>query len=396
MSVASLLSPEVQAFMRVHAQDDPAKLVLAGHRYPSIPIKEVAAQLQARQKAKHKFSEWHQAQGLIFPPVLSVEQASSEVTARYKSSLVSGNHLVDLTGGMGVDTFYLSQSFQQTDYVEQQTELVALAQHNFKELDARQITTHHGSAEEFLDQMHSQADCIYIDPARRDAQQKKVFRLEDCSPDVVALQELLLTKGKQVLIKTAPLLDIQAVLLSLKCVEKVVVIAVNQECKEVLYMQNPAFVGENTIDTVHFLHDDVQEFNFSKSQEESTQVNYAEPLDYLYEPNAAVLKAGAFKSVAKAFQLNKLHPNSHLYTSKVLDKHFPGRAFEVKSISKYNRKSIRALIPSGKANITVRNFPDSVQQIRKKTGLQEGGETYVFATTDINNQLILLVTEKIF
>lgn len=371
-----------------------AQLVLEGHKYPDIPIKAVAAQIQARQKAKHKFPEWYQKPGILFPPVLSVEQASSEITARYKATLVQGKHLIDLTGGMGVDTYYLSQSFQQTDYVEQQEELVAMATHNFQTLGQSQIKTHHSSAEDFLDKLASKADCIYLDPARRDEQKRKVFRLEDCTPNVVELQKSLLDKGGKVLIKTAPLLDIHAALEALSHVEKVVVIAVNQDCKEVLYLLDRDFEGETQIETIHFLHDSTQNFGFSRSEEEVAKVTFSEPLGYLYEPNAAILKAGAFKAVAAAFQVYKLHPNSHLYTSVVLQPHFPGRIFRVKAVSKYNKKSLKMLLPSGKANITTRNFPDRVEQVRKKTGLREGGEMYIFATTDIHGKNIIIIAEK--
>lgn len=394
LSISTLLRPEVQAFIHAHEQDDVAQLVLHGHQYPDIPIKAVAAQIQARQKAKPKFPEWYQQAGVIFPPALSVEQASSEITARYKASLVQGKHLVDLSGGMGVDTYYLSQSFQYTDYVEQQEVLVALATHNFQTLGQSQIKTHHSSAEDFLEKLSSTADCLYLDPARRDEQKRKVFRLEDCTPNVVALQEILLDKGKKVLIKTAPLLDIHAALEDLFQVEKVVVIAVNQDCKEVLYLLDHEMEGETQIETIHFLHDRVQNFVFNRSQEERAEVTYSEPLAYLYEPNAAILKAGAFKAIAEAFQVHKLHPNSHLYTSTDFRAHFPGRIFRIKEVSKYHKKTLKALIPSGKANITTRNFPDSVQQIRKKTGVKEGGETYIFATTDQNDKNILLIAEK--
>ncbi|WPP52300.1 THUMP-like domain-containing protein [Catalinimonas niigatensis] len=395
LSTSNLLRPEVQAFIHAHEQDDVVQLVLQGHQYPDIPIKAVAAQIQARQKAKHKFPDWYQQAGVIFPPTLSVEQASSEITARYKASLMRGKHLVDLSGGMGIDTYYLSQSFQYTDYVEQQEALVALAAHNFQTLGQSQIKTHHSTAEEFLEKLSSKAECLYLDPARRDEQKRKVFRLEDCTPNVVALRDVLLDKGKKVLIKTAPLLDIHAALEELSHVEKVVVIAVNQDCKEVLYLLDREMEGETQMETIHFLHDSVQNFVFSRSQEERAEVTYAEPLSYLYEPNATILKAGAFKAIAEAFQMHKLHPNSHLYTSNELQSHFPGRIFRIKEVSKYHKKSLKALIPSGKANITTRNFPDSVQQIRKKTGIKEGGDTYIFATTAQDNKNILLITEKI-
>lgn len=393
--ISTLLKAEVQAFIREHEKDDPSQLVLAGHKFPEIPIKEVAAQIQARQKAKHKFPEWYRVSGIVFPPSLSIEQASSETTARYKASLVSGNHLLDLTGGMGIDTYYLSHSFQKTDYVEQQAALFELAGHNFKILASAQIRTHHTKAENFLAQLDHQVDCIYIDPARRDDQKRKVFRLEDCTPDVVSLQASLFEKSNQVLLKTAPLLDIKAALQVLEYVKKVIVIAVNQDCKEVLYLLDKKYNEEPGLETVHFLGGTSQKFSFSKSQEEEAKVHYAEPLNFIYEPNAAILKAGAFKAIAEVFQLQKLHPNSHLYTSNVLKAEFPGRIFQLKAVSKYNKKALKTVLPSLKANLTTRNFPESVVQIRKKTGLKEGGNTYIFATTDIHNNHILLISEKV-
>ncbi|MDF9796192.1 hypothetical protein OKW21_001455 [Catalinimonas alkaloidigena] len=393
--ISTLLKAEVQAFIRAHEKDDPAQLVLAGHKFPEIPIKEVAAQIQARQKAKQKFPEWYETSGIVFPPSLSVEQASSEITARYKATLVSGSHLLDLTGGMGIDTYYLSQSFQKTDYVEQQSALFELVRHNFKVLANTSIRPHHANAEDFLAQLNHTVDCIYLDPARRDDQKRKVFRLEDCTPNVIELQSRLLEESKQVLIKTAPLLDIQAALRSLKHVKKIIVIAVNQDCKEVLYLLDKRHDDEPELETVYFFGDALQTFSFSKSQEEAAKVYYAEPLNYIYEPNTAILKAGAFKVIAEAFQLKKLHPNSQLYTSTILNADFPGRIFQMKTICKYNKKALKAVLPSLKANLSTRNFPESVAQIRKKTGLKEGGNTYVFATTDIQNNHILIITEKV-
>lgn len=389
-----LRSPGVQDFMKAHALDDPSQLVLSGHKYPDIPIKEVAAQIQARRKAKSKFPEWYQTEGIIFPPALSVEQASSEITARYKSELVSGNLLADLTGGMGVDTFYLSQNFRQSMHIEQQEALYQLAGHNFRVLGA-DIACHHAQAEDFLADFEGELDCIYIDPARRDENQRKVFRLEDCTPDVTILLPQLLAKAKQVLIKTAPLMDIHAAQASLQHIHKIVVLAVNQECKEVLYLLERGYTAEPTIETVHFHANVVQKFGFTKTEEDVAKVAYAEPKDFIYEPNSAILKAGGFKVLAEKLGLNKLHPNSHLYTSETLLDDFPGRAFQLQSISKYKKKALKSALSSKQANISTRNFPESVAQIRKKTGLKEGGDTYVFATTDVSNQHLLLITSKV-
>ncbi|WKN30265.1 RsmD family RNA methyltransferase [Porifericola rhodea] len=395
MSIAQLLRPEVQAFIAEHRHDDPVQLVLSAHKYPDIPVKEVAAQLQAGRKARQKFPEWYQQQHIIFPMSLSVEQASSEATARYKTQLLAGQELVDLTGGMGIDLYYMSKSFQQATYVEQQEELVAIARHNFETLQAQHINCVHSSSEVFLQNLDHKVDAIYLDPARRDEHKRKVFRLEDCTPNVVELQDELLKKSEHVLIKTAPLLDIQLALQALKSVEKVIVIAAEQECKEVLYLLGAKAKVQPIIETVHLAGDKIQQFNFTKEGEAETDVSYNVPQHYLYESNAALLKAGAFKSVAQVYGLAKLHPNSHLYTSAELVDDFPGRIFRVIEVVKYSKKAIKAAVPSGKANITTRNFPDSVLQIRKKTGLKDGGNTYIFATTDLDGKYILLVSEKL-
>ncbi len=394
MPVNQLLKPAVQQFIRDHERDDPATLMLRADNFPQIPMRKVVAQIQARQKAKHKFPEWYQMKSIVFPPILSVEQASSELAARYKAKLVSGKHLLDLTGGMGVDTFYLGQSFEKVDYVEQQENLVEIARHNFTQLKAQQIRTRSSEANSFLKALQTPVDCIYIDPARRDDQARKVYRLEDCSPDVIAMRNELLEKSRQVLIKTAPLLDIAAAVRDLQNVSRVWVIAVNQECKEVLYLLEPDFKQELMITAVHLQQGSEQDFTFSSQGETSSAVEYAEPEKYIYEPNAAILKAGAFKSVAVRYHLKKLHPNSHLYTSEVLKDDFPGRIFCTEAICKYSRKAVKQWVPGGKANISTRNFPDSVQQVRKKTGLNEGGSTYIFATTGHENKLMLLICKK--
>ncbi|MFP4293658.1 MAG: THUMP-like domain-containing protein [Cyclobacteriaceae bacterium] len=395
MSFTRLLDLQVQQFIHEHEQDDPAAVALQASRYPDLPIPLIAAQLQARQKAKLKCPEWHQQEGLIFPPPLSVEQASSEATARYKSRLVSGHQLADLTGGMGIDTFYLGQQFEQVDYVEQQAELAELARHNFEVLQARHIRVHASDAEGFLLSLRTEPDTIYLDPARRDLHARKVFRLQDCTPDVIALQETLLSRAPRVLLKTAPLLDIEAALQSLKNVASVYVVAVDQECKEVLYLMQRGWSAEPEIHAIHLQHGQEQVFRFFRSAESEAKVAYTEPQTYIYEPNAALMKAGAFRSLAAELGLAKLHPNSHLYTSEELKQDFPGRIFFCDKISSYNKKALKKELKSDKANISTRNFPDSVQQIRKKTGLKEGGDTYLLATTHIHGKPILLICRKV-
>lgn len=395
MPTLDLNSDTVRQFMAEHENSDPALLMLNASKFPDIPMRQVVAQIQARKKAKTKLAEWYAQPRIIFPPVLSVEQASSELTARYKSKLMRGESLLDLTGGMGVDTFYLGQSFNQVTYVEQNEALVSLARHNFSILKARHIEVYQADAVSYLHQTKDPFDCIYIDPARRNRDAHKIFELEGCTPNVLSILGALLKKGKQVFVKTAPLLDVSAAVNAFKQVEDVWVLAVRQECKEILYKLSANGGTDPVIHTVHLHHDEEQHFAFTTEDEARTVVEYAKPQTFIYEPNPAILKAGAFKSLAKRYQLLKLHPNSHLYTSaqKVTD--FPGRGFKLSEISKYNRKALKRAVPSAQANITTRNFPDSVKHIRKKTGLREGGDVYIFATTDIDNQLQMLICKKL-
>ncbi|MGB3777685.1 MAG: class I SAM-dependent methyltransferase [Tunicatimonas sp.] len=391
----TLTSPDVQHFMREHALDDPHQLALQAHRYPDLPIPAIAEQLQARRKAQPKLPEWWATEGLIFPPTLSMEQCSSEAMARYKSSLLRGQRLVDLTGGAGVDTYYLSQSFAQTDYVEQNEGLANLAQHNFSVLGASSVRVHAVTAEAFLNNLSEPVDVIYLDPARRDAQARRVFQLADSTPDVLALQDELLTKATNVLLKTAPLLDIQATLQVLKNVSQVHVVAVRNEVKEVLYRMEQRPTSEPQITAVNLQSSADEPFSFLRSEETQAEVTYAEPMTYLYEPHAALMKAGAFKLIGQRFGLSKLHPNTHLYTSNQLVQHFPGRAFRCQAVVPYQKKAVRKQLSDAKANIAARNFPNPVATVRKKLGLDDGGDAYLFAVRLANEQLRIIVTAKV-
>jgi 16S rRNA G966 N2-methylase RsmD len=391
----TLTSPKVRRFMREHALDDPHQLALQAHRYPDLPIAAIAEQLQARRKAQPKLPEWFATEGLVFPPALSMEQCSSETAARYKGSLLHGQRLVDLTGGAGVDTYYLSQSFAQTDYVEQDERLAQLARHNFAVLGASSISTHATSAEAFLSSLFQPVDALYLDPARRDAQARRVFQLADSTPNVLELQNELLAKATTVLLKTAPLLDLQATLQVLKNVSQVHVVAVRNEVKEVLYRMDRGHTGEPEITAINLQAAFEVPFSFFRAQETRAEATYAEPKTYLYEPNAALMKAGAFKLIAQRFGLSKLHPNTHLYTSDQLTADFPGRAFRCRAVVPCQKKSVRKHVPDGRASIATRNFPDAVAAVRKKLGLEDGGRAYLFAARLVNEQLRIVITEKV-
>jgi len=387
--IEALLTPKVQIFIRDHENDDPATLMLRAKQYSDIPLKEAVEQIQSRKKAKVKLPTWYVANHLIYPPPLSLEQSSSAITAEYKASLFSGKKFVDLTGGMGIDFSFLSKSFKKGFYIERQANLVEIAQHNMKCLGLKSAEFHHAEAEDFLNQTSEKFDLIFLDPARRGSHDQKVFRIEDCEPNVLSLLPLMKAKGSSVLIKTSPLLDIKGAVKDLGGATQVHVVAVNNEVKELLFIID-ANANENPMIKAIDLTNTEVEFEFNYAEEQNTNLAHGSIENYLYEPNVAILKAGAFKSIAARLGLIKLHVNSHLYTSKTLVTNFPGRSFKVIREINLNKKELRKALPSMKANITVRNYPMTVEQIRKKTSLADGGNQYIFATTDQSGKKVVL------
>ncbi len=384
-------------FIRQHQQADVHQLMLKKNSYPDIPMAEAVCQIQARRKAKDKLPSWFAQAHICYPSLLSLEQCSSERTAQFKASLLQGKLLIDLTGGMGVDTAAFCSRFEQVIYLERNAELQPLTAYNLHALGHTQVTCLNADSMEWLSQFTGKADWVYVDPARRDTSGGKVVRLSDCEPDVLAFRELLFQKSAQVLLKASPMLDIDLAIREMGFVERVYVVAVDNEVKELLFHWHPQATSEPELFCVNLLHTAIEPeiFRFSKAHESQLTASFAEPQTYIYEPNAAILKAGAFKSVAEAFSLYKLHPNSHLYTSEQLHTDFPGRIFTLLGTSKVDKKSLRPWLPDNKANITVRNFPATVAQIRTQTGIQEGGDKYLFATTLPNNQKVMLVCVKV-
>ncbi|MFY0651420.1 MAG: SAM-dependent methyltransferase [Cyclobacteriaceae bacterium] len=390
--IEEMSRPEVVEFVHQHETDDTTRLVLSQSKHPNIPVQLVAAQIESRKKAKKKLPEWYSVQGVLFSHGVPIEQCSSEITARYKAELANGDTLVDLTGGTGIDTYYLSKKFSSTTFLECNEDLCQLAQYNFNQLKAN-IQVKHGFAEDFISQSNILFDWIFIDPARRDESNKKVFRISDCSPDIVEMQETLLRKSKNVLIKFSPLLDISELLRSLKYVQEIHVVSVNNDCKELLVVLSNN-EGPIKVSTINFSNDNRQEFSYWFDEEQGSDADLSMPKKYLYEPNASIMKACAFKVLGSKYQIPKLHSNSHLYTADKMVENFPGRAFLISTIIPLKKSELEKLIPEGKANIATRNFPLSVQQIRKKTGLKDGGDQYIFATTLLNNKPMLIVCEK--
>lgn len=395
--IESLFLDQVQNYIIAHEHDDERNLVLRHKEILGVPSSLIAEQIACRRKAKEKLPLYYQTPGIIYPPPLNLEQTSSEQTARFKSSLITealaaGNktltRAIDLTSGLGIDTWFLSRIFNHFDAVEPNLRLLAIAQHNHQQLGATNIRYHNTTAERFLEQMKESADLIFIDPSRR-AANKKVFTFADSEPDIVGLQHLIFEKTNNLVIKASPLLDISHALKALDFVKSVFAVAVDNEVKELLFFAAKNFEGEPGIHTVNLVRQRRDSFSFSLSEEASATVNFSDPLTYLYEPNAAILKAGAFKSIAQHFNLAKIHPSTHLYTADHLTENFPGRVFATEARVKPDAKSMKPFFPEGKANITTRNYPLTVEELKKRTGLKDGGEKFLIGFSGMKEKFLV-------
>jgi len=386
-----ILDAYIQKFINSHINSSASDLMLKASSYPEWDMKTIAQQLVGKQIAKKKLPTWFQNNEILYPVRLSMEQCSSETTAKYKTTIINSGRGIDLTGGFGVDTIFLSKQSESLIYCERNEDLASLVNHNFKALNQHNCEVHVGDGVEYLKNL-KKIDWIYVDPSRRKESQR-IYRLEDCEPNVIDLIGLFFDKAENVLIKTAPLLDIQQTLRDLKSVKEVHVIAVNNDCKEVLYLLEKDFTGETQIFCVNLKKEHIEEFRFTLSEEREALNLYSEPLEYIYEANTAIMKAGAFKSIASKYELYKLQKNSHLYTSQNLISEFPGRIFKVKEVLNLDKKSLTKL--PKKANLACRNYPHKVEVLKKKLKINDGGNKYIFATTIKEKQLKLIVCEKV-
>ena len=344
-------------------------------------LKAAVQQIQSRQKAKHKIPSWTTNQDVLFPVSLSLEQASSEETAKFKSSIVNGKIFIDLTGGFGVDTFFLSEHFQKAVYCERDTELAAIVRHNFDLLKPGKFEIVEGDSLEYLSNSNQAFDLTYVDPARRGDHNQKLYKFADCEPDIVSNWNFLQSKSKAVLIKASPMLDIKQALAEIPEIQKVWVISVKNEVKEVLLLwEKGEGSNEKIIHAVDLQTNGPKEFSFSYEEEESSESIFGEVGKYLIEPYAPILKAGAFRSFGKRFGLTKLHPNSHLYTCKDLPHGIQGRVFEVIREINNPKKDLKTLFPSGKVNVITRNYALSAEELKKKYKLKDGGKEFLIGT----------------
>ena len=387
MNIA-LLRPEVQQFIK-EFEGDVSQLAFKGSPWEEIPLKELIQQIESYTKCKDKLPTWYNCHNIIYPPKLHIEQTSSEITALYKASIVKGKGLADITGGFGVDSYFFSEKFTTVHHFEENDYLSEIAAHNFKQLEKTNVSFF---ATDGIEGIRNQKyDVIYADPSRRHASKGKVFFLSDCEPNLVDHQEFLLELCEILLVKTSPMLDISMGLNELKNVSEIHIIAVNNEVKELLWILSKSISEEILIKTINFSKTEKEEFQFYFDSE--NREHYETPLTYLYEPNAAIMKAGGFSKICDAFPVYKLAQHSHLFTSDALID-FPGRVFKITSVIPYQKSEMKNFAKS-KANVSTRNFPETVAQIKKKWNINDGGNKYLFFTTLQNGDKEVLDTEKL-
>lgn len=383
-----------EEFIKQHRHDDVRALALRKAE-EGVDIKWCLQQIEGWQKACEKLPQWAEVDGLWYPPVLSMEQCSSELTARYKATIVSRllpecserGCFADLTGGYGIDFSYMASLFATSVYVERNAELCRIAEHNFSLLKLAGSSVVCADSTEFLYQRIAPCNLIYLDPARRDDVGRKTVAIADCTPDVVQLQDRLMEVGRCVMLKLSPMLDISAALVVLKCVREIHVVSVKGECKELLFVLDRVYEGKPVYYAVNLGLSNLvftcthEEKNRALLQVASEHVASASAT-YIYEPHASILKAGLQDVLCERYAVEKLHPMSNLFVSSSPVQDFPGRGFEIVASCGFGKKELRAMLAGvTKANITVRNFPTSVAELRKKLRLAEGGDVYLFATT---------------
>lgn len=380
MAIDELLSPEIQKFIFENQAVNIQDLLLKKSPFPEVSMQDIVQQIKGLQVAQRKFPFLLQ-DGIVFPPQLNLEQASSEKTAHYKSNVLKGKKLIDLTCGFGIDAYYLSKNFEEVTLVEQNAELLDIVAHNWNILN-KKATFINQKLEDFLNENQSRFDVLYLDPARRDQHQNKVFLLEELSPNLLEIQNQLLEISEEIVIKLSPLIDLKYLITVLHRIAKIEIIAVKNDVKEVLVFIQSKKETEKILCRCVNLETEEPPFEFYFGEEESETI-YSEPEEYLYIPNNAVLKSGAFNEISRKFRLKKLHPNTHLYTSDVELTNFPGRQLMVEVIEP------KSLKKGERYNIISKNHPLKPEEIKKKYKLKDGGDQYLVFTQTKKGKITL-------
>lgn len=388
-----ILTDTIQNFINANIEKSIPDLAFEKNPFPNVIWADILNQIFCKSKARTKLPTFFNCKNIFYPSKISLEQTSSEKTAAYKSNLVSGKSLIDLTGGFGVDDYYFSKKIINVYHCELNFDLHLIAEHNFRQFQVSNIQFFFGESSDILKSFDSRFDWIYIDPSRRNNVKGKVFLLDDCEPNVPVNLDLYFEKANNILIKTSPMFDIAAGLEQLKFVKEVHIVAVENEVKELLWVLEKDYHCMIAIKTINILESNSQKFQFY-FQNQNCFANYSHPKKYLYEPNAAIMKSGAFDAVSVYFDVCKLHQNSQLYTNEILVE-FPGRIFEIIENLEYNKNNMTIHLKDKKANLTIRNFSETVAEIRQKWKIKDGGCNYVFFTTDIDHKKRILICKKI-
>ena len=390
--IKELLNIDIQQFIINHLHEDPTKLILKGSPFPELEIQSIVEQIVAKKKCEKKLPTWYKTSNIYYPNQLNIEQTSSEITAKHKANLISGNSLIDITGGFGVDSFYFTKKIKNIIHCEIDTELSKIVKYNYNKLQIKNIETVAQNGLNYLESTNKRYDWIYVDPSRRGKNKEKVFFLSDCQPNIPKYLDYLFQYTPNILLKLSPLLDITSSINELHSVEEIHVVAVKNDVKELLFLLRKGYESKINIKTINIRPDHNQVFNSTVNS--SLQPTFSNPKSYLYEPNSSILKAGLFNDVSHKLGIDKIHNNSHLYTSDKLIE-FPGRRFEIDQVIPFNKKKLKKILPKQKANITTRNFPETVANIRKRTGIKDGGDVYLFFTTNLRNRHIIIICSKI-
>jgi 16S rRNA G966 N2-methylase RsmD len=394
-------APTLQ-YISAHADDDVSHLALHPSKDPQVDMPMALQQIAGRQKAKEKLPEWYATEGILYPKKVSMEQCSSSQTAEYKASLVEGNSFADFSGGFGVDTAAFSKKFGKGWYVEPQEELCELFQHNCKVLDINNVDIINGSMEDNLASIEHM-DMIYLDPSRRDTHGRRVVSLTDCTPNLLEWKSALLERCNILMVKMSPMIDIFQTLRDLPETYAVHVVAVEGECKEVLFLlsrrdapwhvstTSPTIVAVDINKTATFRVETTLETEHTTPPQIAIELG-----TYLYEPNAAVMKAGIFNAISQQFQISKLAKNTNLFTSNELHEDFPGRIFTLEAVHEFHpRKTAKELSHLESASIAVRNFPLTAEELRKTLKIKDGNACYLFGCTTSDGKKVIFLTKKI-
>jgi hypothetical protein len=375
-----LLNIKVQDYINANLNTDLHALLLKKSPFPEVSMHEIVQQIKGKQVALKKFP-FLLKEGIVFPPQLNLEQSSSEKTAQYKSRLLKGKKIIDLTAGFGIDAYYLSENFNEITLVEQNPDLLEIVRNNWNIL-GKKATFINEKLENFLEENNEIFDVIYMDPARRDNNKNKVFLLEDLSPDILAIQEKLVSSADKVVIKLSPLIDIKYLVSVVPSIFRIDIIAVKNDVKEIVIFLSNQKDNRIFCNCINLESDDPV-FEFIFGDEENAVAEYGEPEKYIYIPNNTILKAGIFNLISQKTGLKKLHPNTHIYTSDSLMQDFPGRIFEMESIDAKNIKK------KSQYNIISKNYPLKPEEIKKKYSIKDGGENYLIFTQSKKGKIIL-------